>query len=431
MLDIQYIRDNPELVVEKSKQKGYDVDVTQLLGFDQERRQLLSRVEDLRRQRNELSSAAKGQRPSPEQVEEGKKIKEELTTLEHQLVTIEKEYLVLLKRVPNMPLDEVPVGTSEDDNVVVKQWGEKPTFGFEPKNHSQIGETKGWIDKDRAAKVAASRFVYLKGDLVLLEFALWQYALSVLTDPNIIESIIKENDLSVVSKVFTPVLPPAVAKKEVFEATGRLNKEEQTYKIEDEDLWLNASAEHTLAPMYVDEILPEDAFPIRYVGYTTAFRREAGTYGKDMEGILRLHQFNKLEMECFNLPENSFEEHKFLVAVQEYLMQQLGLPYQLLQKCTADIGFPNAHGMDIDVWLPGQQKYRETHTADYMTDFQTQSMKTRVRRKDGTVELAHTNDATAFSERPLIAIIENFQTPEGNVRVPEVLQKYMAGRTEI
>lgn len=431
MLDIQFIRDNPDLVREKSKQKGYEVDVTQLLGFDSERRQLLKQVEDLRRQRNELSSVSKGQRPSDDQVAAGRDIKDKLAKLEHQLSSIELEFLTLLKTVPNMPLDDVPVGTSEEQNVVVKEWGEKPHFDFEPKNHWQIGEAKGWIDKERASKVAASRFVYLKGDLVLLEFALWQFALTKLTDPATLESIIKANNLNVSPKPFIPVLPPAVARKEVYEATGRLNKEEQTYKIEDEDLWLNASAEHTLAPMHLDEIIPEANFPMRYVGYTTAFRREAGTYGKDMEGIMRLHQFNKLEMESFNLPENSLGEHLLMVAIQEYLMQQLGLPYRLLNKCTADIGFPNARGMDIDAWLPGQNLYRETHTADYITDFQAQGMKTRVRREDGTIELVHTNDATAFSERPLIAIIENFQTVNGNVKVPKVLQSYMGGRSEI
>jgi seryl-tRNA synthetase len=253
----------------------------------------------------------------------------------------------------------------------------------------------------------------------------------VLTDEEIIKQIIAENGLKVSSKPFVPVLPPAMAKTDVYMATGRLNKEEQTYKLEDDDLWLNASAEHTLAPMFLNEILDEKDLPLRFVGYTTAFRREAGTYGKDMEGMLRLHQFNKLEMECFNLPEESMQEHLFLVAVQEYLMQQLGLPYQLLNKCTADIGFPNARGMDIEVWLPGQDKYRETHTADYITDFQAQGMKTRVRRQDGSVELVHTNDATAFSERPLIGIIENFQTQDGNVTVPEVLRPYMGGRSEI
>jgi seryl-tRNA synthetase len=268
----------------------------------------------------------------------------------------------------------------------------------------------------------------LKGDLVLLEFALWQFALSQLTDEAVLKQIAIDNQLDVPTKPFVPVLPPAVAKKDVFEATGRLNKEEQTYKIEDEDLWLNASAEHTLAPMYLNEIIDEAELPLRYVGYTTAFRREAGTYGKDMEGILRLHQFNKLEMESFTTAETSFNEHLFLVAVQEYLMQQLGLPYQLLNKCTADIGFPNARGMDINVWLPGQGKYRETHTADYITDFQAQGMKTRVRKADGRVEPAHTNDATAFSQRPLIGIIENFQTADGDVRVPEVLRPYLGGR---
>jgi seryl-tRNA synthetase len=431
MLDIQFIRDNPDLVSEKAQQKGYTADITQLLGFDDERRQLLNQVEDLRRQRNELSSAAKGQKPSDEQVAAGRDIKDKLTKLEHQLNSVELEFLALLKTVPNIPLDDVPVGASEAENVVVKEWGDKPHFDFEPKNHWQIGETKGWIDKQRASKVAGSRFVYLKGDLVLLEFALWQFALTKLTDSATIEHIIQENNLKVSAKPFVPVLPPAAAKKEVYEATGRLNKEEQTYKIEDEDLWLNASAEHTLAPMYLDEIIPEIDLPLRYVGYTTAFRREAGTYGKDMEGMLRLHQFNKLEMESFTVPEDSLEEHLFLVAIQEYLMQQLGLPYRLLNKCTADIGFPNARGMDIEAWLPGQNLYRETHTADYITDFQAQGMKTRVRRQDGTIQLAHTNDATAFSERPLIAIIENFQTADGNVKVPEVLQVYLGGRSEI
>lgn len=431
MLDVQFIRDNAELVAEKSRQKGYDVDIEQLLGFDSEKRKLMQQVEKLRQQRNELSAAMKGQKPSDEQLAQGRAVKEELSRFEHQLAAVELEFLALLKTVPNMPLDDVPVGASEAENVVVKEWGIKPNFDFAPKNHWQIGAEKGWIDKERATKVAAARFVYLKGDLVLLEFALWNFALSVLTDTNILQEIIAANKLEVSAKPFVAVLPPAVAKKEVYEATGRLNKEEQTYKIEGEDLWLNASAEHTLAPMYLDEILPEDTLPLRYVGYTTAFRREAGTYGKDMEGILRLHQFNKLEMESFHVSESSYAEHLFMVAIQEYLMQQLGLPYRLLNKCTADIGFPNAHGMDIEAWLPGQNKYRETHTADYIASFQAQSMKTRVRRNDGSIAIAHTNDATAFSERPLIAIIENYQNADGSVTIPDVLQRYMGGRTTI
>ncbi len=431
MLDIQFVRDNPELVREKSKQKGYDVDTDQLLGFDTKRREVLLQVEDLRRQRNELVAATKGQKPGEEQVARGRELKDQLADLEHQLSSIEQEFTSLLKTIPNMPLDDVPVGATENENVVVKQWGEKPEFDFEPKNHAQIGESKDWIDKERASKVAGSRFVYLKGDLVLLEFALWQFALSKLTNQTVLQKIIEDNDLKVSPKPFIPVLPPAVAKTETYEATCRLNKEEQTYKLADDDLWLNASAEHTLAPMFMDEILPENDFPLRFVGYTTAFRREAGTYGKDMEGILRLHQFNKLEMESFNLPKDSLEEHYFMVAIQEFLMQQLGLPYQVILKCTADIGGPNARGVDIEAWLPGQNRYRETHTADYITDYQARRLKTRIKFNDGSVQLVHTNDATAFSQRPLIAIIENNQTAEGNVRIPEVLKPFMGGREQL
>ena len=430
MLDIQLIRDDPEGVKIKASQKGYDIDTAKLLQLDEQRRQQLSDIEKLRAERNELTAATKGQKPSDEQIAKGKELREKVQALEEDLAQTDQEYWPLLKSVPNMPLAEVPVGKSEDENVVAKTWGQKPEL-VNPKNHWEIAEAKGWLDKERAAKIAGNRFVYLKGDLVLMEFALWQYGLSVLTNPDTLQQIIDDNDLRVTNKPFTPVLPPAVARTEVFEATGRLNKLEQTYKLEDEDLWLNASAEHTLSPMYMNEIIDSKELPVRLVGYTTAFRREAGTYGKDTEGFLRLHQFNKLEMECFTDAASSYQEHLFLVAIQEYLMQQLGLHHQVIEKCTADIGRPNAKGVDINVWLPGQGQYRETHTADYITDFQTRPMKTRVRQADGSVELAHTNDATAFSERPLIAIIENFQTPEGDVVVPEVLRPFMGGRERI
>lgn len=429
MVDIQVIRDNPEKVREKSKQKGYDIDVDAILRLDTDRRSTLTQIEELRAKRNELNSQMKGQKPSDEQIEQGKQLREEVSVLEEALRALDKEYWPALKAVPNMPLDTVPVGFTEEENVVVRVVGETPAFEFTPKNHWEIAEAKGWLDKERAAKIAGNRFVYLKGDLVLMEFALWQFGLTTLTNQALLQDIINESGLEGVSaQPFTPVLPPAMARTEVFQATGRLNKEEQTYKIEDEDLWLNASAEHTLSPMYMDEILAEKDLPIRLVGYTTAFRREAGTYGKDTEGFLRLHQFNKLEMESFTTKETSLNEHLFMIAIQEYLMKQLGLPYRVLEKCTADIGRPNAKGVDIDVWLPGQNQYRETHTADYITDYQARPMKTRVRREDGSVELVHTNDATAFSERPLIAIIENNQTADGDVVVPEALRPYMGGR---
>jgi seryl-tRNA synthetase len=431
MLDIKFIRENPQLVAEKSKQKGYNVDIDQLLGFDKARGELLQQVEELRRERNELAEKGKQSRPNDEEIQKGRDIKERLGDLEHKLSSIEEELIVLLRKIPNMPLDEVPVGASEEENVVSREWGEKPHFDFEPKNHWQITEPRGLIDKERAAKVAGARFAYIKGDLVRMQFALIQYALDILTNEETIKKIVQDFGIKTVSKPFIPVLPPAVARTDVYVATGRLNKEEQTYKLEEDDLWLNASAEHTLAPMYMNETLSADDLPLRFVGYTTAFRREAGTYGKDTEGIFRVHQFDKLEMESFTKPEDGLSEHLLMIAMQEYLLQQLELPYQVLEKCTADIGFPNAKGVDINTWLPGQNKYRETHTADFITDFQARSMQTRVKTDKGT-DYAHTNDATAFAMgRTLVAIIENYQNKDGTIRIPEVIQPYLGGQSQL
>jgi len=431
MLDIQFIRDNAELVREKSKQKGYDVDVQQLLGFDTKRRELLQQVEDLRHRRNELAESTQGQRPSDEQIARGKELKEQLGGLEHQLVSVEQEFQVLLKAVPNMPLDYVPVGASEDENAVIKTVGEPKQYDFQPRDDEELGTMRGIIDKQRAAKIAGSRFAYLKGDLVLLQFAIIQFVLTTLGDEQVIKRLIEENGLQLSSKPFIPVLPPAMLRTEPYVASARLDAEEVTYKIEQDDLWLNASAEHTLCTMYWNEVLPEEMLPIRYVGYSTSFRREAGSYGKDAEGIFRMHQFDKLEMEVFSTGETGLDEHKLLVAIQEYLVQQIGLPYRVLQKCTFDIGKPNAVGVDIDCWFPAQGAYRETHTADYMTDYQARDLKIRAKRQDGT-QLVHTNDATAFAlGRILKAIIENNQTQDGRILVPEVLRPYMGGKESI
>ena len=428
MLDIRFIRENPDRVQTAAAQKGYTVNIQELLHADESRRELQQKADELRTRRNEIAAQMKGGKPAPELVEEGKGIKTELAEVEDHLRVADELFTTLLRAVPNVALDEVPIGSSEAENVEIRTWGDKPSFDFPLKNHAEIAEAKGWLDKERGAKIAGARFVYTMGDLVLLEMALWRFAMDVLTNQETLQSIIDKHGLKLSARPFTPILPPAVAKQEVFEATGRLNRQEQTYKIEDEDLWLNASAEHTIAPIYMDEILDEAQMPIRYVGYTTAFRREAGTYGKDAEGFFRLHQFNKLEMECFTTAETSYDEHLFLVAIQEYLMQRLELPYHVLEKCTADIGRPNAKGVDVEVWLPSQGMYRETHTADYIGDYQTRAMKTRVRRADGSVELAHTNDATAFSQRPLIGIIENNQTKSGDVVIPTVLRPYLGGR---
>ncbi len=323
----------------------------------------------------------------------------------------------------------MPVGVSEDENVIAKQVGEPTKFDFEPKAHQTIGESRGWIDKERAAKVAGARFAYIKGDLVKLQYAIMQWVTHVLSDEAKLQTIIDGAGLSLSAKPFEPSLPPAMIRTEVYEATSRLNSEEVTYKLADDELWLNASAEHSMAPMYMNEILDERDVPIRYIGFTTAFRREAGTYGKDTEGILRMHQFDKLEMESFTTKEQGRDEHFLFVAIQEYLLNSLNLPYRVIQKCTADIGKPNARGIDMETWMPGQNTYRETHTADYMSDYQARRLQTRVRRDDGTVELVHTNDATAFAlGRIMIAIIENFQTEDGHVVIPEVLRPFIGGR---
>ncbi|MBI5357328.1 serine--tRNA ligase [Candidatus Saccharibacteria bacterium] len=433
MIDIQFIRDNPKVVEEKALQKNIKVDVPQLLGFDKEWRELLLQVEEKRRERNEHAAAFKQNKgkPSDEDLEKGKALKEDLTDLEHKLDSISLQLNNLLKQVPNMPLDEVPVGASEDENVIAQEVGKPKELGFKPKSHIEIGEAKDWIDKKRAAKVAGSRFVYLKGDLVRLEMALMQYGIDKLSDSKFIKEVVEKYRLKVSDKPFVPVLPPALAKTEIYDATARLDKEETTYKLAEDDLWLNASAEHTLVPMHQGETFTKDELPLRYVGYTTAFRREAGSYGKDIEGIIRLHQFNKLEMESFSTAATGLDEHKLLVAIQRELMEELEIPYQLIQKCSADIGGPNASGWDINSWMAGQGAYRETHTADYMTDYQARRRKTKSKDDEGKTKLVHTNDATVFSERPLIAIVENNQTKEGDVIIPKVLQKYMGGREKI
>jgi seryl-tRNA synthetase len=367
----------------------------------------------------------------PEQalLDEAKTLKEKLQNLETSYEDIEKQHLALWKKIPNIPTSDTPVGHSEEENVVVKEWGKIPEFSFTPRNHADIAALHGWIDKERAGNIAGARFAYLMGDLVLLQFALIQWVMSVLTSEETLKKIIADLGLNISSKAFTPVLPPYMIRTEPYDAMDRLEPREDRYKIEGQDLWLQGSAEHVLGSMYIGEIFAEEQMPVRYIGYATSFRGEAGTYGKDMEGIIRMHQFDKLEMECFTTAETSHEEHLLLSGIQEYLMQQLELPYRKLQKCTYDIGKPNAKGSDIEAWLPGQGKYRETHTADYMTDYQARRLQTRVRRHSGEVELIHTNDATAFAcGRAMVAIMENYQNEDGSVQVPTVLVPFF-GKT--
>ena len=433
MLDINFIRANRQKVEDAIRNKAYEIDLDEILRLDDERKELSREIDQLRQERNQISAQMKGGKPDQKLIEQGKELKAKLAELEPKLADIEQEYIAKLKEVPNVYEDDVPVGLSEDDNEVAEVVGEIPKIK-NPKNHYEIGQARGWIDKERAAKVTGARFAYIKGDMVKLQMAIVNFVMNSLTDEKVIKEIIDKAGLKgqVSEKPFTIVLPPLMLRTEMYDAMDRLEPRDDRYKIEGEELWLQGSAEHVLGSMHAGEIFEEAELPIRYLGYATSFRQEAGTYGKDMEGIIRMHQFDKLEMESFTTKETSRKEHELFVAIQRWLVEQLELPYRVIRKCTFDIGKPDARGIDIEVWLPGQDKYRETHTADYMTDYQSRRLQTRVRRDGGDLELVHTNDATAFAlGRIMIAIIENYQNPDMTVRVPKVLQKYLDGKETI
>ncbi len=431
MLDINYIRDNRQKVEDAIKNKGYTIDLDEILQLDDARKELSQKTDILRQERNQISSQMKNGKPDQALISRGKEIKQELSSLEEKLSSVESDFLAKLKTVPNVPCDDVPVGLSEDENEVAEVCGEPTKFNFEPKNHYEIGQARGWIDKERASKVTGARFAYIKGEMVSLQMAIVNFVMNSLSDEGVIKEICEANHLEHIStKPFTTVLPPLMLRTEMYDAMDRLEPRDDRYKIEGEELWLQGSAEHVLGSMHAGEIFAEQDLPVRYLGYATSFRQEAGTYGKDMEGIIRMHQFDKLEMESFSTKETSREEHELFVAIQRWLIEQLRLPYRVIRKCTFDIGKPDARGIDMEVWLPGQGKYRETHTADYMTDYQSRRLNTRVRRDEtGEVELVHTNDATAFAlGRIMIAVIENYQNEDMTVRVPEVLRKYLNGK---
>jgi seryl-tRNA synthetase len=286
-----------------------------------------------------------------------------------------------------------------------------------------LGKALGVIDMESAAQVAGARFAYLKGDLVLLQQGLITYVLSVLTNEKTLQAIAQEAGLEVSSKPFIPVLPPVFIRPEILEKMDRLEPKEDRYYVADDDLYLVGSAEHTLGPLHMNETLAEEKLPLRYIGYATSFRREAGSYGKDTKGIIRVHQFDKLEMESFTTPETALAEQNFFVALQEHLLRALELPYQVVQVCTGDMGKPNVRQIDMETWFPHQEKYRETHSADYMGDYQARRLAVKVRRGNGQTEFVHMNDATAFAlGRILAAVLENYQESDGSVRVPRVLQ---------
>lgn len=429
MLDIQFIRSNAEVIKEAVAAKNLTLDIDVLLAKDQERIKLLQEMEELKSLKNDINDLIQKAQNDEERAEiiaKGKEIKVKTDELEPLYTKTKTEFDELMLQVPNIPSADTPRGKDESENVVLRKVGTLREFTFQPKEHWELGEALGVIDTVRAAKVSGARFAYLKGDLALLQFALVQYVFSILTSTEKLQEIITGAGLSAVPTSFVPVVPPVFIKPEPFEKMARINPKDERYYLPEDDLYLIGSAEHTLGSMHMDETLEERELPLRYVGYSTSFRREAGSYGKDMKGILRLHQFDKLEMESFTTGDQSLEEQNLFVAIQEYLVKSLGIPYQVVQICTGDMGVPDARQIDIECFMPGQDKYRETHTSDLMTDYQARRLNTRVKRTEGVTEYAHMNDATAFAiGRTLIAIMENYQEADGSIGVPEVLRPFV------
>lgn len=433
MLDIKFIRENVDRVKSAVNNKNKNIDIDKLLELDERRREIMTRLDEARAEQNKASAeiAKASGVDREEMIKSVAELKERVKALEEELAPVAEEFAGLLYQVPNITDPAMPVGKDENENVVIRQVGEKPSFNFEPKEHWKLGRELDLIDSEKAAEVSGARFWYLKGDLVRLQFAMHMFAIDTLTNEEIIKEVRDSLGLEhLSSKPFVPILPPVMVRDSVQKAIHRVFGD-QTYKIDDEELNLVASAEHTLAPYHMNETLDEAELPKRYVGYSTAFRREAGTYGKDMKGILRGHQFDKSEMESFTTQETGADEQKLIVGLQEYMVKKLGLPYQLVQICTGDAGGPDYQQIDIECWMPGQDAYRETHTSDFMTDYQTRGINAFYKTAEGERKLLYANDATAFSGRPLIAIMENYQQEDGTIKIPEVLQKYMGGQEVI
>ncbi len=413
MLDIKLIRQNPKIVKEGSKNKGIRVDIDRLLEVDKKRREILQVLENMQSQKNKSSktiSKTKDEKEKQKIILQMRELDKNSDRLTKTAKKLDEEFNKLMLQIPNLPQDDVPVGKDERDNKVLREVGEKPKFDFKPRDYMEIAEKLDLIDVKRAAKVAGTRFGYLKNEVVLLEFALIKLSFDVLT---------KEG--------FIPVLPPVMLKAEMARGMGYLeqNDKEEAYYLPQDNLYLIGTAEQSIGTMHAEETFKEEELPKRYVAFSTCFRREAGSYGKDTKGILRVHQFDKVEMFSFCRPEDSKKEHKFFLELEERLMQALKLPYRVVNICTGDLGRPAAAKYDIETWLPLENKYRETHSTSNCTDFQARRLNIRYRTKQGQLKFVHTVNGSAFSQRPILMIIENYQQKDGSILMPEVLQKYL------
>ena len=403
MLDIKFIKENEKEVEKGIKAKGFDVDVNLILDFDEQNRGLEKEIENLNIERKKAANK--------KDIKKGKEIKIKLAELESEKKVTSEKLNELLRKLPNLPLPEVPIGKDETENVVLREVKEKTKFSFNPKDYLALNEKLGWIDTERAGKAVGSRFGYLLRNAVDLELALVRLAFDMLR---------KEG--------FIPIIPPVFLKPEAMRGMGYLDyNKDEVYHLEKDDLYLIGTSEQAIGAMHMDEILDAKSLPLRYAGFSSCFRREAGSYGKDTKGILRVHQFNKVEMFSFTRPEDSKKEHEFLLSMEEKLMKALELPYRVLQICTGDLGVQAANKYDIEVWLPGQSQYRETHSTSNDTDFQSRRLNIKYKNeKTGKNSYVHTLNGTAFAiGRMIIAIMENYQQKDGTVKIPLVLEGYL------
>lgn len=402
MLDINYIRDNKDKVIKATKNKGFDEGVVErLLKIDAERRKILQEVENIRAEKNKLTK---------DDIEKGRKLKIELKDKEETQKQVEADFKELMYKIPNISADDVKVGTPEE-NEIIRTAGEIPKFDFTVRDHLDIGKLTDSIDFERGAKVAQSGFYYFKNDLAVLELALAQYAFHKL-----------------ITKGFVPIITPNVAKERNIVGCGfqaRSDKERQIYHIEDEDLDLIATAEITLVGMHTDEVLDYKKLPLKYVGYSSCYRKEIGSYGKDVRGILRVHEFKKVEMVVFCDPADSDKIHEELLAIEEEIYQELGIAYQVVKMATGDLGNAASRKYDLEAWMPSQNKYREITSTSNTTDFQARRLNIKTKKGNENIYVHTLNGTISTTSRTVIAILENFQQEDGSVLIPKVLQKWM------
>ncbi len=421
MLDIRLVREKPELIKGNLQKRGNPANLQmldELVDFDHQWRKSLTKLNELRHDRRqvvmEIASLRKKGKNAAKEISKGKAIDVEITALEKHVAETEQKVHFLLLHLPNLLHVSVPIGKDENDNVQMKTWGKPPQFTFQLKGHVELGSDLEILDIERASKIAGARFFYLKGEGVLLDMALISFALD-----------------EMLKKGYVPIEPPLLMRREAYEGvTAMSDFEEMLYKVENEDLYLIATSEHPMAAMYMNETLKADDLPMKLVGVSTNFRREAGAHGKDTRGIFRTRQFNKVEQFVFCKPEDSWRYHEELAGNAEDLIQKLGLPYRVVDVCTGDIGTVAAKKYDLEAWMPAQNNYREIISCSNCTDYQARRLNIKYREKEGEPPkgFVHTLNSTALATgRTMVAILENYQQPDGSVIMPEVLKKYMYG----